>query len=434
MIQHKRKVAIETHGCKLNQADSQGLAKMLRAKGFTITNLEDDVDVYILNTCTVTHVADRKARQAIRKAKKRNEDSIIIVTGCYVQRDPSKFEEINEVDLIINNSNKETIADSVASMFEDSIDHVNIYDHLELSSRQLEYEAVRTRAMLKIQEGCNQVCAYCIVPKVRGKELSIDPEQLIASVITLEDMGYQEVVLTGTQLGSYGFDIPGYNLVRLLTEILKNTSIPRIRVSSLQAHEIDTELLSLWSDRRLCQHFHVPLQSGSDNVLKRMRRRYTAAEFSEAIDLIQQNIPNAGITTDVIVGFPGESDEEFNETLTMCDTVNFSSMHIFPYSKRPSTSAYYFNDQVRTSVKNYRSNILLSLAKEKERIFSAAMTGIRHRVLWEKLIEVQGYNAWSGLTENYLRVFCANKTDMHNSITEESVTRDTTGFLWVSNQ
>ena len=235
--------------------------------------------------------------------------------------------------------------------------------------------ALRTRAMVKIQEGCNQMCAYCIVPKVRGRERSIQPDDLVAQVRALEEQGFREVVLTGTQLGSYGFDIPGASLERLLEAILCKTAIPRIRVSSLQAQEIGNELLSLWDDSRLCPHFHLPLQSGSDGVLRRMRRRYTAERFANAVELVRSRVPGASITTDVLTGFPGETEEEFQETFKVCQDVAFSDMHVFPYSVRPGTSAAHYGDRVDPVAKGKRVDLLLDLAARHSADFRRSLLG-----------------------------------------------------------
>ena len=275
--------------------------------------------------------------------------------------------------------------------------------------------ALRTRAMVKIQEGCNQVCAYCIVPKVRGRERSIPPEDLVAQVRALEGQGFR--VFTGTQLGSYGFDIPGASLERLLEAVLDKTTIPRIRVSSLQAQEIGEGLLSLWDDSRLCPHFHLPLQSGSDSVLRRMRRRYTAEGYAQAVELVRSRVTGASITTDVLTGFPGETEEEFHETYTFCREMAFSDMHVFPYSVRPGTSAAHYGDAVDPVTKGRRVDMLLDLAGRHSADFRRSLLGQVRPVLWEERVKDADGWLWSGLTDNYARVHAKGDRQLGNSIT-----------------
>ena len=266
-------VAIETHGCKLNQADSEVLARRFMSAGYNVVPLGDGPDIYVLNSCTVTHVADAKARQALRAARRRNPSLTVVATGCYAQRAPDQLRRVEGVDLVLGNFEKSRIVEAVLQAR-----GVTTVSCAEGKEGVIRSESLgRTRAMVKIQEGCNQVCAYCIVPKVRGRERSIPPEELVRLVRQRIGEGYKEVVLTGTQLGSYGFDLPeGTELKTLIETVLSRTEIERLRVSSLQPQEITPELLKLWKDPRLCPHFHMPLQSGSDAVLARMRRRYSA--------------------------------------------------------------------------------------------------------------------------------------------------------------
>ena len=276
--------------------------------------------------------------------------------------------------------------------------------------------------MIKIQEGCDQVCAYCIVPKVRGRERSIPPADLIAQIKECQDRGVQEVVLTGTQLGSYGFDLPDANLTSLLAGILSETTAPRVRVSSVQPQEFSPQLLELWQDERLCPHFHIPLQSGSDPVLKAMRRRYTTAGFAEAVDLVRRTVPDAGVTTDVIVGFPGESPEMFRQSLDFAASMEFSAIHAFQFSARPGTSAFYLRDQTPPPEKKSRMDRMLSVAEESSRRFRRRQLGRSYPILWESLdasaVSDGGPGVWRGLTPNYLRVYGSSDQDLENVITE----------------
>ena len=282
-------IKIQTHGCKLNIADSQGIAKSFHTAGHSISSSEvNDPDVFILNSCTVTHVADSKARQAIRKARRTNPETLIVMTGCYAERDKKNIESINEVDLVIDNKEKKDLVDKVLNKLD-----IQITERIKPIGG---YPLIgRSRASVKIQEGCNQVCSYCIIPTVRGRERSVEPENLINQINELSINGIKEVVLTGTQLGNYGFDLNGVNLSKLLVKILNETDVPRIRVSSLQPKEIDDQIIDIWNNEglgRICPHFHVPLQSGSDKILKEMRRRYTSSEYLEIVDLDFESVIN----------------------------------------------------------------------------------------------------------------------------------------------
>jgi threonylcarbamoyladenosine tRNA methylthiotransferase MtaB len=286
--------------------------------------------------------------------------------------------------------------------------------------------------MVKIQEGCNQICTYCIVPKVRGRERSIPAETLVAQILALENEGFKEVVLTGTQLISYGFDIRGYSLARLLETVLTKTTIPRIRVSSLQPQVLDKELLELWQDTRLCPHFHMPLQSGSDTVLHRMGRRYSAEFFANTIERIRAQNPSTSVTTDVLTGFPGESDDEFQETYLLCQNIRFSGMHVFPYSVRPGTSAAHFNDKVDPITKGQRGKLLAELAGKHANDFLESLLGQTRPVLWEREATGRWKGYWSGLTDNYVRVYAEDQRPLRNTITETKLLRQHDGFLYGS--
>ena len=417
-------VAIETHGCKLNQADSQALARQFLEAGYRLVNPDQPADVYVLDTCTVTHVADRKARHALRAARRRNPDSIIVATGCYAQRAPADLEALEGVDLVMGNTDKERLVREAISLHEESFTFFDTGSPLAVmgngvgNGRHVEKGPERTRAMVKIQEGCNQVCAYCIVPTVRGKERSIPADDLVEQVLALEKEGFQEVVLTGTQLGTYGFDIPGASLEGLLRIILVHTSIPRIRVSSLQPQEMGEGLLGLWEDQRLCPHFHMPLQSGSVSVLRRMRRRYNPEWYAQAVELVRTTVPGASITTDVVTGFPGETEEEFQETYRYCREVGFSAMHVFPYSVRPGTAAALHGGRVSPQVKGHRVEVLMDLAREQAGRFRRSLIGKVRPVLWEGRVWQDGRWLWSGLTDNYVRVLAEDSRPLGNTITD----------------
>ena len=404
-----RTVAIHTHGCKLNQADSQTLARQFREAGYRVVGTTDAADVVVLNTCTVTATADAKARQFLRAARRRNPGAVVVATGCYAQRAPVDVEGMAEVSLVIGNTGKASLVDSVQGVVEAQTPVPDAPLPPGLSGA-----GERTRAMVKIQEGCDQVCAYCIVPKVRGRERSIGPEDIVAEINRHVSEGCLEVALTGTQLGTYGFDIPGADLPRLLERILDETSVERLRVSSLQAHEITEPLMELWQDRRLMPHFHIPLQSGCDATLKAMRRRYDTSQFAASVDAVRNMYPDAGITTDVIVGFPGEDAADFAASLAFASVMAFSDMHVFPYSSRPGTSAVFFREQVLETEKRARMAEMLALSADCSRAFRERQLGAVRPVLWERAATS---DVWSGLTDNYLRVRTASDWRLSNRVT-----------------
>ena len=417
-----RTVSIHTHGCKLNQSDSQTLARQFVEAGYRVVGPSDAADVVVLNTCTVTATADAKARQFLRAARRRNPGAVVVATGCYAQRAPGDLERLPQVSLVVGNTGKSSLVETVESIH--SALEADVHVESEPIPLQLEKErpdapekAVgRTRAMVKIQEGCDQICAYCIVPKVRGRERSIAPEEIIAEINRHVSECCREVALTGTQLGTYGFDILGESLRSLLERILAETRVERLRVSSLQAHEITVDLLELWQDRRLMPHFHVPLQSGSDSVLKAMRRRYDTRVFSSSVELIKGMYPDAGITTDIVVGFPGETARDFEVGLDFAGGMRFSDIHTFPYSQRPGTSAVYFRDQIPDLEKRERMGKMLVLSAESRAHFRGGQIGKVRQALWEK--NSSGPGTWSGLTDNYLRVRTVSDRPLSNRITD----------------
>ena len=414
-------VAIETHGCKLNQADSAVLAEEFAKAGYRLVGSAADADVVVVNTCTVTATADAKARQALRGARRANPKAVVVAAGCYPERAARALREMPEVSLVVGNKEKPNLV----SMVLDSLGSTRP------TARPMPDESVtiasgvlrRSRAMVKIQEGCDQVCAYCIVPKVRGRERSIHPDVLVESVRGLVANGFKEVVLTGTQLGTYGFDIEGTNLPGLLDLILGETDLPRLRVSSLQAHEISADLLERWREPRVCPHFHVPLQSGCDTTLRAMRRRYDQRTFWQAVNLIRDSVLDAGITTDVIVGFPGESEPDHRASLEFAAEMQFADMHVFPYSRRPGTSANYFRDQVDAVAKRRRAAEMAELKDAAFNKYRQGLLGDVHSVLWETAKPVAaGDLRWSGLTENYVRVATVSPQDLGSRIAPARLT------------
>ena len=431
------KVLVRTHGCKLNQADSDAIARQFIEAGYRLVNSVSEADVFVLNTCTVTANADAKARQALRAARRANPTAIIVAAGCYPQRATPELHQLDAVSLVVDNTQKDQLVSQAVALHRRSSSRPPLQGPNSADSNPVSPEGPntfapvaegtrRSRAMIKIQEGCDQVCAYCIVPKVRGRERSIPPATLIQEINRRTEEGFQEVVLTGTQLGTYGFDLPQINLVSLLGRILAETAVRRIRVSSLQPQEISAGLLRLWENSRLCPHFHVPLQSGSDSILKSMHRRYDTAGFRQSVGLIREFIHDPGITTDLIVGFPGEGEAEFRQSREFAAGMGFSDMHIFPYSRRPGTSAHYFDGQVDGPDKRTRVNQMLEVASRTSQEFRRKQLGQIRPVLWESCRESGGTRTWSGLTDNYIRVYAVTpqylNNNLHNTITPTRIT------------
>jgi len=393
------RIALDTVGCKLNQAETQLLARQLARAGYRLVAPEDGADVYVLNTCTVTRVADGKCRRLLKSARRRNPGALVVAIGCYVERDRQELAQIKGVDLVLDNSQK-----------------MDLLPRLEQSGRLLRPGAVsshadfRTRAFIKVQDGCNNFCSYCIVPMVRGREKSLPLEQVLDEVKSRVADGYKEVVLTGTEIGAY--NDKGIGLKELLRRILADTGVARLRLSSLQPQEITPALIGLWQDERLCRHFHLSLQSGSDAVLKRMKRRYTTADYKRAVELIRKAVPGAAVTTDVIVGFPGETEAEFRESYDFARQMDFARIHVFTYSPRPGTKAADTPRQVDDKIKRERSRRMLALGRACVRSFRKGFLGKTMLVLWEK--ETGG--VWSGLTDNYIRAYTKSDQDLTNRL------------------
>ncbi|HEY33263.1 MAG TPA: tRNA (N(6)-L-threonylcarbamoyladenosine(37)-C(2))-methylthiotransferase MtaB [Dehalococcoidia bacterium] len=400
------KVALETLGCKLNQAETELLARELIEAGYDLVSRVGEADIYILNTCTVTHTADSKSRHRLRQAHRRNPDALIVATGCYAQRARRELACIDGVNLVVDNDGKERLL----QIIEETRGHGHPIPSEE-RTKTPQPSVFRTRTFVKVQDGCNTPCSYCIVPLVRGQETSLPAKKIINEVNRRVADGYQEIVLTGTKVGTYRHD--GVDLKGLLERILKDTLVPRLRLSSLQPQEISPSLLHLWADDRLCPHFHLSLQSGSDPVLARMKRRYRTTEYEQAVSLIRESVPDAAITTDVIVGFPGETDEEFEESYRFCQQMKFARIHVFPFSPRSGTAAARTPTQVDTKTKKKRSDSMLTLAEESARSFQQRFSGRTMTVLWEQRT---GEGIWSGVTGNYIRVFTESEKDLSNQL------------------
>ena len=424
-------VAILTLGCKLNQADSQALARELLSHGCRVIQRPAPADAYVINSCSVTHVADRKSRHLARLARRLSPNATVVMAGCYAETGTDLAGRIG-ADLIVRNGDK-------ASLARDLLRRLGEGSRAPAADVCLSAVAgLRTRAFVKIQEGCNEVCSFCIVPRTRGRERSVPVERVLTEVLARQAEGVQEVVLTGTQLGNYGRDLGDADgPTPLLAALLARTAVPRLRLSSLQAQDISEGLLRLWDDPRLCRHFHLPLQSGSDRLLTAMRRRYNARQFLEAASLIRERIPDVAITTDVMVGFPGETEADFQQAYDLCQEAGFAAIHVFPYSRRPGTAAALLRDQVSPAVKRHRLDQMLALARASSDAFRARFQGRTMAVLWEEARRRDSRTVWQGLTDNYLRVytdagkFCpSGRRDLTNRLLPTRLGRATADGLW----
>ncbi len=400
------RVALDSLGCKLNQAETELLAKQFTEAGYRLVSPADEADVYILNTCTVTHIADRKSRHWLRLAHRRNPDAMLVATGCYAQRAPQELARIEGIDLVSGNEQKPHLLQLLEESGRLSCPAC-VQQGDSTSGSDIGF---RTRAFIKVQDGCNDFCSYCIVPLVRGREKSLPVDQVVAEVRHRIANGYKEVVLTGTEIGSYSDN--GVNLKELLEHILAETDVARLRLSSLQPQEISPELIRLWGDNRLCRHFHLSLQSGNDSVLRRMRRRYSISDYLQSVSLIRALAPEAAITTDIIVGFPGETSAEFEQGYKLCQKLEFARIHVFSYSPRQGTQASQMPNQVEDRVKKQRSQRMLALAKESAQNFRRQFLGKTMPVLWEK----QTDGIWSGHTDNYIKMYTKSNDDLTNKL------------------
>ncbi|MFC1899653.1 tRNA (N(6)-L-threonylcarbamoyladenosine(37)-C(2))-methylthiotransferase MtaB [Chloroflexota bacterium] len=402
------RVALNTMGCKLNQAETEILACQFASAGFNLVAPSEDADIYILNTCTVTRTADSKARRWLRMAHRRNPSALVVSLGCYAQRSPRELERIEGVDLVVGNEDKLRLLDILEGS--------GYLPGFTPPCNDSSDNNFRTRAFIKVQDGCRSFCTYCIVPLVRNQERSVPAECVTSEIKTLVAAGYKEVVLTGVKVGTYLSD--GIDLAGLLARILGETEVARLRISSLQPQEISHNLISMWRDSRLCRHFHLSLQSGSDSVLERMERRYSTRDYLKAITLIRGMVPGMAITTDIIVGFPGETDAEFEDSFRFCRYVGFSRIHVFSYSSREGTKAAGMMEQVKDTAKKQRSREMLALAKESLGKFNSKFLGKDISVLWEN--EENGF--WAGYTDNYIKVYAKSDKDLTNKLSMVNLT------------
>ncbi len=413
--------AVATLGCKVNQADSEAISEQMSTAGFVQRDFNEVADVYIVNTCTVTHLGDRSSRSAISQARRRHPDALMVVTGCYAELNPSAVAALPGVDVVIGNSGKGALVEAIkqhigsdqpllidgATEEEPRPDNPSRLSpffpsqetNLPISSSARPLS--RTRVQMKVQDGCDNRCTYCIVPYVRGASRSRGIASVVEHAQRKERAGYQEIVLTGIHLGDYHPDEnKEQNLGHLIAALLRETTIPRIRVSSLEPEDFRLRWLELWDNPRMCRHFHLPMQSGSDTILRRMARRYNSARYQTIVTTAKRLIPGVAISTDIITGFPGESESDFEQTYQLATELQFAKAHVFRFSPRQGTAAARMKGQIKDEVKKARSERLLALNDEHSRNFRQQFSGATVQVL----IEAQKHGHWEGLTDNYLRV------------------------------
>ncbi|WP_277995558.1 tRNA (N(6)-L-threonylcarbamoyladenosine(37)-C(2))-methylthiotransferase MtaB [Desulfitibacter alkalitolerans] len=411
-----KKVAVHVLGCKVNQYEIEGIKELFRERHYKIVDFDEKADVYVIHTCTVTHLGDRKSRQYIRKAVKNNPHAIVAVTGCYAQVSPQEVEKIEGVDIVLGTRDRKEIVD-VVEKCQKGRQIKRISD--SMLNKEFEelpvFKPSRARAFLKIQEGCDRFCTYCIVPYARGPIKSRDFHNTILEIENLVNNGFQEIVLTGVHLGTYGKDLgKGINLFYLLSELVKISGLKRLRISSLDPDEIDTDLLELMTENeKICPHYHIPLQSGDDLILQKMGRKYTLDDYRRLVTDIRNKRPEAAFTTDVIVGFPGETEELFANTKEFIKEIGFADLHVFKYSPRKGTPAAKYPNQVSTEAKTQRSNELIELSNVLWANYAQGFLGRKAQVLVETKINT----LCEGHTGNYLKVrFEANQEDLIGKI------------------
>ncbi len=437
------RVYLAALGCKLNESELENWSRRFAADGHTVVDDPRDADLCVLNTCTVTHIAARKSRQMARQLARANPEARLVLTGCYSSISPHEAEALPNVALVVPNPNKERLVALAGRLIEDTR-----YQTTETGCRMPEAASgelrstanqprspdggnpqspisnlhLRTRAFVKIQDGCNMSCTYCIIPRARGTDRSLALQQVLDQVRELVEAGYQEIVLTGVQISVYENDgDKAHGLRDLVTAILNQTRVPRLRLTSIAPWDLDDSLLELWQDPRLCRHLHLSLQSGSDTVLRRMRRAYTTADYAHAVARVRERIPDAGITTDVIVGFPGESDVEFEQSLKFVESMQFSRVHVFPYSIRAGTPAATMPLHIADAVKELRVKKMQQVADAGAHRFVERFVGQVMPVLWEtsetsRQSPGADTRQWSGYTDNYIRVSVVCSYNLHNHI------------------
>lgn len=431
-----KKAALHNLGCKVNAYETEAMQELLEKNGYEIVPFHDLADVYVINTCSVTNMADRKSRQMIHRARKQNPDAVIVAAGCYVQAQADMGELDENIDIVIGNNKKKDLIRLLEEYFKEDIPEqmqevIDINHTFEYESLHLSRTAEHTRAYLKVQDGCNQFCTYCIIPYARGRVRSRKKEDVVEEVRTLAKHGYQEVVLTGIHLSSYGLEWKDENgkqtegLLDLIRAVHGVEGIKRIRLGSLEPRIVTEEFAKeLACLPKICPHFHLSLQSGCDATLKRMNRRYTSSEYAEKCELLRKYFPNPALTTDVIVGFPGETEEEFKESYDFVDSIDFYETHIFKYSRREGTKAAVMPDQVDEQIKAKRSAQLIELGEKKRAAYEQSFQGKEVEVLVEENLELNGKEVQTGHTKEYMKIALETNENLKNSIVKVQIGKD----------
>ena len=416
-----KKAAFYTLGCKVNRYETEAMTESFENAGYEIVDYSEFADVYIINTCTVTNMGDRKSRQIIRRAKEKNPEALVAVVGCYSQIAPGEVLEIPEVSLVVGTDERSRMVELVeyAMKKEEKLNMVNdIMKVREFEEMPIKSYKSRTRAFLKIQEGCDQYCTYCIIPYARGHIRSRKPDSIIAEVKELAENGFREIVLTGIHVASYGKDLGNTSLIDIIEKVHEIDGIRRIRMSSVDPNVMTGGFIERLSRLpKICGHFHLSLQSGCDETLKRMNRKYTTGEYRRVVEKLREVFADVAITTDLIVGFPGETEEEFQKTVDFVDEIAFSGMHVFKYSQRSGTPAAKYEHQVKPQVKDARSKVITAIAKKNEEKFKKAFIGRSKPVLYEQPFDGQK-SLFEGLTDNYIRVVSESQEDIKGKIIE----------------
>ncbi|AHL72134.1 30S ribosomal protein S12 methylthiotransferase [Bacillus pumilus] len=423
-------VAFHTLGCKVNHYETEAIWQLFKEAGYERKDYESKADVYVINTCTVTNTGDKKSRQVIRRAIRHNPDGVICVTGCYAQTSPAEIMAIPGVDIVVGTQDRHKLLGYIEEYRRErqpingvgNIMKARVFEELDVPAF-----TDRTRASLKIQEGCNNFCTFCIIPWARGLLRSRDPEEVINQAQQLVDAGYKEIVLTGIHTGGYGEDLKDYNFAKLLKELDERVAgLKRIRISSIEASQITDEVIEVLDQSdKIVRHLHIPLQSGSNTVLKRMRRKYTMEFFAERLTKLKKALPGLAVTSDVIVGFPGETEEEFMETYNFVKDHQFSELHVFPYSKRTGTPAARMEDQVDENVKNERVHRLIALSEQLAKEYASAYEGDVLEIIPEESFKEQDgtHNLYVGYTDNYMKVVFEGTEDMIGRLVKVKITK-----------
>lgn len=430
-----KKAALHNLGCKVNAYETEAMQQILENAGYEIVPFSDFADVYVINTCSVTNMADRKSRQMLHRAKKMNPDGIVVGAGCYVQTKEEQALLDDTIDIIIGNNKKHDLIRLLKEYEKNqhktcSVPDINQYGQ-EYEELRIDRTAGHTRAFIKVQDGCNQFCSYCIIPFARGRVRSRKAEDVLNEITGLGKNGYQEVVLTGIHLSSYGIDT-GDNLLHLIEQVHEIREIKRIRLGSLEPRIITEEFVRRLSKLpKICPHFHLSLQSGCDSVLNRMNRRYDTMEYENGCRTLREYFEHPAITTDIIVGFPGETDQEFLETRDYLKRIGFYEMHIFKYSKREGTKAAVMAGQVPEQVKAQRSGLLLDLEKQMSKEFRDSYLGKQVDVLLEEAMEWNGKKYFTGYTKEYVKVAFETELDLANRFVNGRISRQLTEDIYL---